>query len=207
MIGERLKRARAAAGLSMESLGKQAGVSAPMIQKYERDESMPSSSVLLKLATALNVRTEFFYRPTHLQLKEVEYRKQASTPQKVLNRITADVLDQSDRWFELKNLWPEFPVPEFSLPRCVPAQIASLEAVKRLSEDLRNEWQLGMDPIPDLIDLLESKGILVIVSREAHNTKFDGLQGQTKDSRCWLSPINGPAVVSVLLWRMSWAIC
>lgn len=60
MIGERLKRARDAAGLSMQSLGKQAGVSAPMIQKYERDESMPSSSVLIQLAKALNVRTEFF---------------------------------------------------------------------------------------------------------------------------------------------------
>ena len=61
MIGERLKRARDAAGLSMQSLGKQAGVSAPMIQKYERDESMPSSSVLIQLAKALNVRTEFFF--------------------------------------------------------------------------------------------------------------------------------------------------
>ena len=178
MIGERLKRARDAAGLSMLTLGKQAGVSAPMIQKYERDESMPSSSVLIQLAKALNVRTEFFFRPNHIQLAEVEYRKRASTPQKVLKRITADVLDQAERWFELKNLWPEFPVPEFSLLRCVPEQIVSLEAVERLSEAVRNEWQLGMNPIPDLIDLLESKGILVIVSAEAHDNKFDGLQAQ-----------------------------
>ena len=60
MIGERLKRARAAAGLSMQALGEQAGVSANMIKKYEHDVSMPSSSMLLKLGKALGVRSEYF---------------------------------------------------------------------------------------------------------------------------------------------------
>lgn len=180
MIGERLKRARAAAGLSMQALGKQAGVSAPMIQKYERDESMPSSSVLLKLATALNVRTEFFFRPTKITLSGVEYRKKSNTPHKVLDRITADVLDQAERWFELKNLWPEFPVPTFSLPNNLPERVDSLEAIEQLSEEIRSEWQLGLDPLPDLIDLLESKGILVILTTAEQADKFDGLQARVE---------------------------
>ena len=47
MIGERIKRARAAAGLSMQALGEQVGISANMVKKYEHDQSMPSSGVLL----------------------------------------------------------------------------------------------------------------------------------------------------------------
>ena len=43
MIGKRLKRARTAAGLSLAELGKQVGVSANMIKKYEHDESCPAS--------------------------------------------------------------------------------------------------------------------------------------------------------------------
>jgi len=181
MIGERLKRARAAAGLSMQSLGKQAGVSAPMIQKYERDESMPSSSVLIKLASALQVRTEFFFRPSKIELSGVEYRKKASAPQKILDRITADVLDQAERWFELKNLWPDFPVPSFSLPAQLPHHIDSIEQIELISDAIRQEWLLGLNPLPDLIDLLESKGVLVILTSCEQAQKFDGLQARIED--------------------------
>ena len=60
MIGARLKLARAAAGLSLRELesGLQGLVTAQAIGKYERDEMMPSSSVLIALARALKVTEE-----------------------------------------------------------------------------------------------------------------------------------------------------
>ena len=84
MIGERIKRARAAAGLSMQALGKQVGVSANMIKKYEHNVSMPGSAVLIKLGKALGVRTEYFFRPINVNLSGVEYRKRSNTPAAVL---------------------------------------------------------------------------------------------------------------------------
>ena len=98
MIGERLIRARAASGLSMKALGDAAGVSANMIKKYEHDISMPSSGVLIKLSKALQVRSEYFFRPSKVKLSAVEYRKRANTPKSILKRIEADVLDQAERW-------------------------------------------------------------------------------------------------------------
>lgn len=138
MIGERLKRARAAAGLSMDKLGRAAGVTAPMIQKYERGESMPSSSVLIKLSEALNVRTEYFFRPSQIQLSGVEYRKKTKAPKKLLDQISADVLDQAERWFELKNLWPDFPIPDFVRPDGLPKveSMADIEAVALAVRDV-----------------------------------------------------------------------
>jgi len=108
MFGERLNRARAASGLSQAALGKAAGVSANMIKKYEHNESMPSSSVMIRLSKTLDVRAEYFFRPVKVELKNVEYRKRSSTPKKILNRIHADVLDQAERWLQLANLWPSF---------------------------------------------------------------------------------------------------
>jgi len=175
MIGERLKRARAAAGLSMDKLGKAAGVSANMIKKYEHNESMPSSSVLIALCDALDVRTEYFFRPNNIQLSSVEYRKKASISKKVLNKLKADVLDQAERWFELRNLWPRFPVPDFSKPQNLPL-VQSMKDVEAIALAVREAWQLGVNPIADLIDLLESKGILVIVTDSEHADQFDGLQ-------------------------------
>ena len=175
MIGERVKRARAAAGLSMQALAEQIGVSANMVKKYEHDISMPSSPVLLKLAKALSVRTEYFFRTAKVSLGEVEYRKKSTTPKKVLKRIEADIVDQAERWFELSQLWPDFPIPDFKFPAKIP-EINSLDDIEKVAELVRKKWQLGLNPLSDLIDLLESKGILVIVSQEEHSDKFDGLQ-------------------------------
>lgn len=62
---------------------------------------MPSSSNLMKLAKALNVRSEYFFRPIKVELKGVQYRKRASTPQKALAKIESDVLVQIERWLML----------------------------------------------------------------------------------------------------------
>ena len=74
MFGERLLRARTAAGLSMQALAQAVGLSANMIKKYEHGVSMPSSDSLLKLAKALSVRVEYFFRPVTVQLSNIEYR-------------------------------------------------------------------------------------------------------------------------------------
>lgn len=180
MIGERLKRARSAAGLSMAKLGKAAGVSANMIKKYEHDDSMPSSSVLIKMAEALDVRTEFFFRPVTVKLSGIEYRKKASTPQKVLDKISADVLDQAERWFELRNLWPDFPIPNFEFPGNLP-NVSALDDLEPFSVAVRKAWQLGLTPLPDMIDLLESKGILVIVTESDQADQVDGMQASVQN--------------------------
>ena len=54
MIGQRLKLARSAAGLSLRELETKIGnrVSAQALSKYEQDEMMPSSDVLIALSGA-----------------------------------------------------------------------------------------------------------------------------------------------------------
>ena len=176
MIGARLKRARAASGLSMKALGEQTGVSANMIKKYEHDESMPSSGVLVKLGQVLDVRSEYFFRPVNIKLTRIEYRKRANTPVSVLKRIEADVLEQAERWQELANLWPQFPVSKFDKAKDLPDRLDDLEQVEKVAERMRTIWKLGMNPIPDLVGLLESHGMLVIVTKVEDQAKFSGLQ-------------------------------
>ncbi|MNJ26576.1 hypothetical protein D3C77_210640 [compost metagenome] len=192
MIGERLKRARAVAGLSMQTLGQQVGVSANMIKKYEHGESMPSSGILIRLSKALAVRVEYFFRPVKVELTGVEYRKRSSTPQSTLKRIEADVLDQAERWQELANLWPAFPVQQFSAPAQLLAKIDSMEQIDTLADQLRTAWNLGLTPIPDLIDVLESHGILVIITKVDLQAKFDGLQASVAEKPVIVVSANWP---------------
>ena len=181
MFGERLKRARSAAGLSMKELSLQAGVSANMIKKYEHNESMPSSGVLVKMSRALGVRNEYFFRPAKFELKGIEYRKRSTAPEKVLNRIKADVLDQAERWMELCNLWPNFPLPGFYKPNFSISLVNDYQQVEIIANELRELWDLGSQPITSMIDVLECHGVLVIVTDVDSSEKFDGLQASVND--------------------------
>lgn len=192
MIGERIKRARAAAGLSMQALGKEVGVSANMIKKYEHDISMPGSAVLIKLGKTLGVRSEYFFRPVNVTLSGAKYRKHSNTPAAMLKRIEADILDQAERWQELANLWPVFPVSPFSGISDLPEFITTLEEVEQVADHVRTSWQLGLNPLPDLVDVLESHGVLVIITQVNEQAKFDGLHAMVAEQPVVVVSSNWP---------------
>lgn len=180
MFAARLKQAREAAGLSMEKLAKEVGVSANAIKKYEHGLNMPTSDKLLKLARALGVRSEYFFRPFSVELENVEYRKHSRTPAKLLKQIDGDVKEQAERWIELLNFYPDTikPVPSFVLPDGLPDRIETPGEIEAIAKLMRDKWELGQNPIPDMIDTLESKGIMIITTAKAENKSFDGLAGK-----------------------------
>jgi len=180
MFAERLVRARKAAGLSMKALAEQAGVSANAIKKYEHGINMPSSTNLLALAKALEVRTEYFFRSVKVELKGVEYRKRANTSKKLLDQINGDVMDQAERWAELLDIYPDSikPVPAFALPDSLPELITTPNEIETVADTMRDKWALGLNPIPDMVDTMESKGVMIISTSVEVKKKFDGLAGK-----------------------------
>lgn len=175
MLNQRLQRARKAAGISLRDLGTTLGLSHAAIKKYEDGAATPTSDALIKLARALNVRTEYFFRPVNVVLEGVEYRKRSSLPQKRLAAITHEILDQIERRLELENLFPSPPVKAFSIPDGLMPQIENFDDIEELVNQVRAAWDLGLDPIPDLIDVLETQGIRVFMIDGDTESKFDGL--------------------------------
>ncbi len=86
MIGERLHRARKASGLSLRDLGSVIGISHTAVNKYEKDQLMPSSGQLIELSKALGVRAEYFLRPISVEIKGIEYRKRSNAPKALLSK-------------------------------------------------------------------------------------------------------------------------
>lgn len=175
MIGQRLYRARKAAGLSLRDLAAKVELTHAAIKKYEDEQIVPSSTTLLKLARALNVRTEYFFRPETVALDGIEYRKRSTLPKKRLDAITHEVIDQIERRIELENLFPALPVKPLSPVEGLPKAIADLSQIEESAETVRKAWDLGFDPIPDIIDVLETHGIRVFMVDANSDPKFDGL--------------------------------
>ena len=72
-IGERIKSARAMAGMSQRDLGAAIGVSAMTISKWERGLVSLSSQHLLRLGTALGRKVEYFLRTRTVKVVPATY--------------------------------------------------------------------------------------------------------------------------------------
>lgn len=173
-LGVRLQQARKAAGLSLRALADLVSLSHAAIKKYEDGVVYPSSDMLIKLAKALKVRIDFFFRPIKVSLENVKFRKRKKMNGKAEEAIKFEVISQIERRLELENLYPASPVPIFKLPIDFPLKINILEEIESIAEKLRNHWKLGLAPIHDLIDAFESLGIRVFII-DTDEDHFDGL--------------------------------
>lgn len=187
MIGERIRQARNAAGLSLRALADKAGVTAMAISKYENGQSTPSSEVLLALAKALGVRVEYFFRQAALKLDHVEYRHLPSMLEKEKRKIESSVVDQVERWVELEAFIPTPWSKPFELPKGLPARIDNYDEIEDVAVLMRHAWDLGLNLIPDLTDTLESYGIIVLATHLDGDKQCDGLAAK----------INGKPVIVV----------
>jgi Zn-dependent peptidase ImmA (M78 family)/DNA-binding XRE family transcriptional regulator len=173
-LGKRLQRARKASGLGLRKLAELVGLSHMAISKYEKGTSTPSSDILLKLAKALGISVEFFFRPETIKLGEIKFRKRQRLRKKVEESIKAQIADQIERRLELENLYPNPPIQAFKIPDSLFDRIDEYEQIEEIANKLRNHWKLGRTSIQDLIDVFESRGIRVFIV-DYEEKMFDGL--------------------------------
>ncbi len=155
-IGQRIKQARKSSQLSLRALAERAQISPMAISKYERDQDIPSSGVLLRLAEGLSVSIDFFFRPAAPDVKLQAYRKHASLGTKEQEAVQARIQEWLERYLEVESFFDN--IPPIELPSY---KVATMEDVEVAAEQLRSAWDLGLDPIENLTQILEDQGIKV----------------------------------------------
>lgn len=182
MIGKRLKLARAASGLSLRDLADRIDnrVSAQQIGKYERDEDVPGSGVLIALSHALGVSVDYLVGDQEMVLEGVEFRKKQITSKKEQAQIQAKALHLIERYLMVEEILG-LPSAEWDKPREAPFPVVEIGEADRAAQYLREHWNLGIDPIPNLVELLEERGIKVLVVDSEEN--IDGLSAQVRRTR------------------------
>jgi Zn-dependent peptidase ImmA (M78 family)/DNA-binding XRE family transcriptional regulator len=143
--------------MSQRQLAEMAGVSAMAISKYEHDQDVPGSAVLLRLGRALRVKVEYFFRPFNVRLSAPAYRRRQSLPDQQRESIVARVQEWVERYIEIEGLLNL--EERADLPPSYP--VRSFEDAEEAARSLREYWKIGEDPIEGLLDLLEDRGIKV----------------------------------------------
>lgn len=188
-LGSRIRISRHAEGLSLRDLEAKIDnlVTAQAISKYERDESIPSSGVLIALANALGVSVRYLFSESEIALETVEFRSWRLASRREEARVEARVLDLLERYLTVEEIL-NLPSVVRDIPRDAPWPVLRYEAeAEQAALCLRSHWGLGTEPIPHLIELLEGRGIKVL---SMPLTGTDGLTcGVRRGDRCIASVI------------------
>jgi len=175
-FGVRLVAARKMAGLSLQNLADRLGnvVSKQSLNKYEQGKMKPDSELVILLSDILNVQVDFFFSEPEVavELTNIDFRKYSSKLSKSEQEaIEEKAKDAFERYFELENILNlKEPASYFVYPNI----ITNAKEAEAAAKALREEWNLGYDPIPDVVEMLEDKGYKV-VEIEAPES-FDGLK-------------------------------
>src|SRR5712692_3020654 len=162
MIADRIKLARRKAGFSLRGLSSAMDdrVTAQAIGKYERGEDTPSSGVLMALAKSLGVSLNYLLDTQGIELSGVEFRTKANTTGKDRAHVETEVLEWIERYLQVE-LVLDLDSSKWQCPVPCPVKLKEIGDAEQLAKDVREAWKLGIDPIPNMTELLEEKGLKV----------------------------------------------
>ncbi|WP_180102174.1 ImmA/IrrE family metallo-endopeptidase [Acinetobacter sp. YH12126] len=170
----RLIEAREARGIKQTALSSIIGYSTTSISKWENGHIEPDTQSLDAISNALGLPMEWFYQPSLIASSVYHFRSHSAatkTAQEIARirlRWTAEFANKLVEWVDL---------PEINLipsPSRDEALNLTNEEIESYAQKLREHLGLGVNPIPNLTQLLEASGI-IIVYEESGFTNMDGV--------------------------------
>lgn len=174
MLNERIRRARVLKGLSLQQVADELGdITKQALSKYEKGRDTPNSTRLIRLAEVFGVEPEFFFRTDTVDLGKVDFRKHSALGKRQEEAIRETVREHLERYLAIEACFPRERLGNEFRQWQEKFAASSREEAEQAAEQLREDWQLGTNPISNLTEILEENGVKVI-SIDAHE-KFDGL--------------------------------
>ena len=186
IFAQRLQNARKICGLSqaelvakMEDLAIKLpilfmAVSTTAIEKYEKGIMFPESDKMLgTLAEVLNTHVAELLRPFTVQVdcSKFEFRKKAKLGKKAVEAIKLKIQQRIEKYVEIERIAGMESSFDASVLKDV--IVSDADSARAAAMKLRQEWELGIGPIPHPISVLEAHGVKVIEVEE-DPLLFDG---------------------------------
>ena len=171
LVAQRIKNARILKCLSQQNVADEIGVSKQMVSKYEKGEALPSSSKFIKLSKLFGLKVDYFFSSFQIELGEINFRKKSTFSTRKQNSLKEQIKISLENY-----LWIEDVLSiDYTFRNVIEGvKIQSIKDVEDVVLQLRNEWEIGIDPIHNIIQLLEDKEIKVIELFDV-DENFDGM--------------------------------
>lgn len=161
--GASLKLARIFSAMALEEVAEKVGKTRQYLHKLETGQSLPTEALAQSLADALNVELGFFEpKANRLHEDQFHFRKLLTTTKTIKQVAIArgEMVNALIGFLDKELRLPKLNIP--SLP-----DIDSGDAIERVADRCRKEWDLGLGPIDNMTRLAENLGTIVL--------SFDGL--------------------------------
>ena len=161
-VGARLSEARQARGLTAVSLAEIVGVTPQSISQYERNKQSPSPETMDAIAERLNFpRERFLLEMTVQDDTPIFWRSNVTAVKFARERAETrlvwikEILDYQSKYFD----FPALNLPETDAPDDF--RKISSQFLDDLALTVRDHWDIGTGPMPDLLLEMENNGIVV----------------------------------------------
>ncbi|NOK58239.1 MAG: helix-turn-helix domain-containing protein [Chloroflexi bacterium AL-W] len=178
MISQQLKQLRLAHGLSLEALASQMGgiVTKQALSKYEKGKARPTPVVLNRLASVLGVKTADLWREPNCQLQFIAYRKKSKLLKSEQEQIQSLVSEAIQKRIRLQQVTGQLRAQDVPIRKLY---VESLEDVEEAAEAIRKRWDLGSEPISNVVTVLEDHHVYVLQVEAKED--FDGIAAVAHD--------------------------
>lgn len=180
MLNERIRRARILRAKSLQQVADEIGdISKQALSKFETGQDTPSSTRILQLAKIFGLKPEYFFRPDTVVLGQIDFRKKSRLTNKQQEAVLEQTREHLERYVALEATFDADPLPCLFNER-QPIYVSNQLDAEKAAEVLRSRWEIGIDAIQSLTELLEDRGIKV-VEIDAPEA-FDGMCARLKNT-------------------------
>lgn len=177
IVPQRLREARLVRGLTIKEVADYAGVKPQAVSRYELGELVPGPETFMKIQRILQMPLKFYEKPCANQIiRSVEFFRSYQAATKAVRDsatiksqwISQEILPYLERYITFPPVDPLFTKAK----ELFQAEEVTDRGVEALSKYVRKEWGLSVAPIPNLIRLLEQRGVIVCIL--SIDEKLDG---------------------------------
>ena len=97
-----------------------------------------------------------------IELTGVDFRAKANTSARDRANVETEVIEWIERYLQIERVL-ELNSAEWEIPVQKLHEIQAVAEAEALADSVRDQWQLGRDPIPNMTELLEEKGLKVLI--------------------------------------------
>ena len=171
IVANRIKNARILKCMSQQNVADAISISKQMVSKYEKGEAIPTSLKLIELSKLFGLKIDYFFNSFQIELGDINFRKKSSFSIQKQSSLKEQIKIILENYLWIENLLSIDYTFKNAIQHC---KINELLDIERIVLKLRNEWNIGIDPIHNIIQILEDNEIKVIELFDVDN-KFDGM--------------------------------